>query len=152
MDSGSQFSPVLSDIWAPSQDLRKILLVSGKVYYDLVKEIEAASLQNQIRLIRIEELCPFPFALLASTLRDIAEASSASGSDIEVAWVQEEARNQGAYGYVAHRIPAVFDALGWSGSKLSFVGRRQMEVPAVGAASLHARDKKRFMEEALAMQ
>lgn len=152
MDSGSQFSPVLSDAWGPSQDLRKILLVSGKVYYDLVKEIESASLQNQIRLVRVEELCPFPFALLASTLRDIAEASSVNSSDIEVAWVQEEARNQGAYGYVAHRMPAVFDALGWSSSKLSYVGRRQMEVPAVGAASLHARDKTRFMEEALALK
>lgn len=148
MTSGTQFSPILSDPWEASPDLRKILLVSGKVYYDLVKEIETASLQSQIRIIRVEELCPFPFSAIADTLGSIVEASSVDPTNVQIIWVQEEARNQGPYGYVAHRMPSVLEHLGWA-NQLSYVGRRPMEVPAVGAPSLHARDKKRFMGEAL---
>lgn len=132
-----------------TSDLRKILLVSGKVYYDLIKEIDAKGLQTQIRVVRIEELCPFPFALLASTLRDIVKASGVNPGDVKIQWVQEEARNQGAYGYAAHRTPSVFEALGWDQAKMEYIGRRPMEVPAVGAAVLHARDKQHFISQAL---
>jgi len=149
MDNGTKFSPVLTDSWDPPADLRKILIVSGKAYFDLVKDIMAKDLQNKIKVIRLEEICPFPFKILASTLHDIVEGSGADPNKVDIQWVQEEPRNQGAYGYVAHRMPSVFEVLGWSKVKMGYVGRRESEVPAVGAASLHVRDKTLFMEEAL---
>lgn len=77
-------------------------------------------------------------------------ASGVDPSDITIEWVQEEARNQGAYGYVAQRIPSLFEALGWD-QKMGYAGRRPMEVPAVGAAALHLRDKQRFLDQAISV-
>jgi len=149
MDKGTKFEPVLIDPWGPSADTRKILIVSGKIYFDLIKDIQANDLHAKIRVIRLEEICPFPFKALASTLRDVVQSSWADQNDAVIQYVQEEPRNQGAYGYVAQRINPVFGALGWANAKMEYVGRRESEVPAVGAAVLHARDKARFMEEAL---
>jgi len=149
MDGGTKFSPVLTDSWDPPADLRKILIVSGKIYFDLMKDIIARGLQTNFKVIRLEEICPFPFKMLASTLHDIVKGSGADLNNVIIQWVQEEPRNQGAYGYVAHRIPSVFEALGWSNVKMGYIGRSESEVPAVGAAVLHVRDKTRFMEDAL---
>jgi probable 2-oxoglutarate dehydrogenase E1 component DHKTD1 len=149
MDNGTKFNPVLTDSWEPSADLRKVLIASGKIYFDLIKDIQANNLQAKFRIIRLEEICPFPFKALASTLHDIVQGSVTDHNKVIIQWIQEEPRNQGAYGYVAHRIPSVFEALGWSNAKMRYVGRRESEVPAVGATVLHLRDKTRLMEEAL---
>lgn len=149
MGDGTRFSTILADSWEPSADLQKILMVSGKIYFDLIKDIQANNLQAKFRVIRVEEICPFPFKALASTLQGIVQGSQADYNKVVIQWIQEEPRNQGAYGYVAHRIPSVFEALGWSNAKMGYVGRRESEVPAVGAAVLHIRDKTRLMEEAL---
>lgn len=154
MGSGTSFQPVLTDdspTSAGSAELKKILLVSGKIYYDLSKEIASKNLQSQIVVVRLEELCPFPFSALASALRKITDSRGVDLKTLRVQWVQEEARNQGAYGHAAHRMPSLFDVMGWDGKRLEYVGRRPMEVPAVGAAVLHQRDKQRLMEEALAL-
>ena len=151
MDKGTKFDPVLADSWDSSAELRKILIVSGKIYFDLIKDIQANNLHNKLKVVRLEEICPFPFKMLASTLHDMVQRTGADHNKIVIQWVQEEPRNQGAYGYVAQRIHSVFDALGWPNAKMEYVGRRESEVPAVGAAVLHLRDKTRLMEEALRM-
>ncbi|KAF8314960.1 dehydrogenase E1 and transketolase domain-containing protein 1 [Clavulina sp. PMI_390] len=148
MGSNTRFQPIPRDERRPSPELRKILLVSGKVYYDLAKEIKDKALESEIQVIRVEELCPFPFSLLASTLRDIVDSSGVDAENIRIQWIQEEARNQGAYTYAALRMPSLFEKLGWS-HNLEYAGRRPMEVPAVGAPSLHTRDKAEFLAAAL---
>lgn len=132
----------------PPSNLRKILLVSGKVYYDLAREAQIRGLQEEIGIVRLEELCPFPFKPLAEVLQSLT-ADREISSMPEICWVQEEARNQGAFGYVSPRVSAVLEELGLEGVKLRYVGRRESEVPAVGVTSMHARDKNEFIQRAL---
>jgi probable 2-oxoglutarate dehydrogenase E1 component DHKTD1 len=107
-------------------------LVSGKVFYELDKEREARGLKDQIAIVRIEELCPFPF-------KDLVDVAKKYGRR-EWMWVQEEPMNQGAYGHVRSRMQDVL-ARGFDGEipKLKYVGRKEDAVPAVGNAQLHKR-------------
>jgi probable 2-oxoglutarate dehydrogenase E1 component DHKTD1 len=144
---GSKFLPVITDGSPASPDLKRILLVSGKVNYDLQKEVDSAGLNSHIKIIRIEEICPFPFTVLGNAFKSVLSAATDSAS-VEVFWVQEEARNQGPYTYIAPRVSSMLDAIGWRAGPLRYIGRREMEVPAVGAASLYARDKQTFLQNA----
>lgn len=150
MGPSTEFLSVLTDPSGPSSELRRILVVSGKVYYDLQKEIATANLGSQIKVVRVEELCPFPFSVLAETLQSYVDGAS-EPSQVEIFWVQEEARNQGPYEYVSRRIDSVLNEMSWEGKRLEYVGRRQMEVPAVGSPSLHARDKAAFLAKAITL-
>jgi len=141
---GTKFHPVLTTL-LPS-NLRKVILVSGKVYYDLLREIEIRSLQAEIGLVRLEEICPFPFKPLAEALRTL---TSETPNLPEICWVQEEPRNQGGFGYVSPRISAVLEKLGWEGARLRYAGRQESEVPAVGVASMHAQEKNDIIQGVL---
>ncbi|KAF8331280.1 dehydrogenase E1 and transketolase domain-containing protein 1 [Cantharellus anzutake] len=137
---GSKFKPVLVRP-APGQ-LQKIILLSGKVYYDVMKEIEQRGSQG-IAVVRLEEISPFPFSSLKESLESVVRHADPLP---EILWVQEEARNQGAYSYVAPRLTSLWDALNWKDINLCYVGRLESEVPAVGAAVLHERDKRQFLD------
>ncbi|KAI8990263.1 hypothetical protein BDB01DRAFT_717580 [Pilobolus umbonatus] len=98
MATGTAFKPVLEDqsIDRP-EDVKKVVFVSGKLYYELVKEREARGLNGQIAFIRVEELSPFPRDDLQK------EISKFSQSD-EFIWCQEEPQNAGCYGFMAPRL------------------------------------------------
>ena len=122
-------------------------MLSGKVYYDIIKEIEKRGSQD-IAVLRLEEISPFPF----SDLKEVMESLVRSVDTLpEIVWVQEEARNQGAYSYVTPRLASLWDALGWTGVNMRYIGRVESEVPAVGAAVLHNRDKECFMDKAVTL-
>lgn len=124
---GTQFHPVLPDAHPPTDKIERVVLVSGKIYYELAKERAARSLEDRIALIRIEELAPFPFAHIADVLRPYAISTSKP----EWLWVQEEPKNQGAWGHVKERLGTVLSGLGERG-EVEFVGRREDAVPATG--------------------
>ncbi|KAF9232585.1 dehydrogenase E1 and transketolase domain-containing protein 1 [Melanogaster broomeanus] len=105
---GTRFQPVLPDAHQPTNKIERIALVSGKIFYDLAKERAARGLEDRIALIRIEELAPFPFAYLA----DVLKPYTTSGAAPAWLWVQEEPRNQGAWGHVKDRLGAVLGGLG----------------------------------------
>jgi probable 2-oxoglutarate dehydrogenase E1 component DHKTD1 len=115
------------------QDVNQVLLVSGKIYYDLIKERTARNLDGKVAIIRVEELCPFPFATIGNVLREVIHSS-----DVKVKWVQEEHQNQGAWPHVMPRLPSVFEGIDMGGKSVTFVGRPPSEVPAVGVGKLHA--------------
>lgn len=75
----------------------QLVLVSGKLYYDLVKERLQRKLDSSVAIVRLEELCPFPIEDIAATLAKYAHAT-------EVVWCQEEPQNMGAYGFVEPRL------------------------------------------------
>ncbi|KAI7906069.1 uncharacterized protein BX663DRAFT_428541 [Cokeromyces recurvatus] len=101
MAPGTHFQPILSDpiIRDPSK-IKKVVFLSGKFYYDLVKEREKRGLDDTIALIRVEELCPFP----KTELQD--EISKFSGAQ-EFIWCQEEPQNAGAYAFMAPRLAQI---------------------------------------------
>jgi probable 2-oxoglutarate dehydrogenase E1 component DHKTD1 len=115
------FQAILRDPLVEAHHAERVILVSGKLYYDLVKEREMRGLGERVAVVRLEELCPFPFEALGQAL---------SGAR-DVLWVQEEPRNQGAWMYVSARAVQVLD------KPLVYHGRREDAVPAPGVGQLY---------------
>ncbi|OBZ67945.1 putative 2-oxoglutarate dehydrogenase E1 component DHKTD1, mitochondrial [Grifola frondosa] len=88
LEPGSHFHPVLDDPGIDKSRVKRIVCLSGKLYYDLIKERQKRQLDN-LAFVRIEELCPFPFEGLLRVLTQYGNAG-------EIIWLQEEPRNQGA--------------------------------------------------------
>jgi len=115
------FQPVLRDPLVDAHCAERVLLVSGKLYYDLVKEREVRGLGERVAIVRVEELCPFPFEVLRQVLDDASD----------VRWVQEEPRNQGAWTHVSSRTAQILE------KPLTYHGRREDAVPAPGVGKLY---------------
>lgn len=115
------FQPVLRDPTVEARQAERVILVSGKLYYDLVKEREVRGLCERVAVVRVEELCPFPFEALRGVL---------SGAR-DVRWVQEEPRNQGAWMHVSPRAAQVLE------KSLAYHGRGEDAVPAPGVGKLY---------------
>ena len=146
---GTRFQPVLADPTAEPSKVRRVVLVSGKIYYDLVKERQTRGLDDAVAFVRIEEISPFPFRELA----DVLGRYNGPNLEEEVYYLQEEPRNQGAYGHVASRVVCVLEGLGVGigrGGKVRYVGRRESAVPAPGVGRLYARQQKEIIESAFA--
>lgn len=77
--------------------VKRIILVSGKLYYDLIKERSARSLDSNVAIVRIEELCPFPKDDIIQELKKYKNAD-------KVVWCQEEPRNMGAWSFMEGRL------------------------------------------------
>lgn len=116
------FNPVLADPLVGASHAKRVILVSGKLYYDLVKEREARGLGERVAIVRIEELCPFPFEALRRVL---------SGVTCDVRWVQEEPRNQGAWTHVYPRAAQILE------KRPEYHGRGEDAVPAPGVGKLY---------------
>jgi probable 2-oxoglutarate dehydrogenase E1 component DHKTD1 len=112
---------VLRDPLVDVRCAERVILVSGKLYYELVKERDARGLGERVAVVRLEELCPFPFEALHQVL--------SGGRDVR--WVQEEPRNQGAWTHVALRAAQVLER------PLVYHGRREDAVPAPGVGKLY---------------
>jgi 2-oxoglutarate dehydrogenase E1 component len=111
----------------------RVILCSGKMYYDLTAQ-EAD--RSRSAIIRIEQLSPFPEA-------ELAEALTAFDPSAEICWVQEEPENMGAWTFVRHRIRAL------SGREPLYIGRSERASPAEGYAGRHARRQQALVESAL---
>lgn len=112
---------MLRDPLVDAHCAERVLLVSGKLYYDLVKEREVRGLGERVAIVRVEELCPFPFEALRQVLGDASD----------VRWVQEEPRNQGAWTHVSFRATQILE------KPLTYHGRREDAVPAPGVGKLY---------------
>ncbi|KAF5310667.1 hypothetical protein D9619_007724 [Psilocybe cf. subviscida] len=142
LEPGTRFQPVLDDPVANKSQTKRVLLLSGKAYYELVKERETRGLTNTVALVRLEELAPFPFAQLKDTLQ-------LYGNDAEVVWFQEEPRNQGPYTHVAGRVLDVLQKLGrWDGKPLQYIGRKESAVPAPGIGKMYQEQQRNVLTAA----
>eukprot|EP00761_Pharyngomonas_kirbyi_P013892 gb/GECH01013921.1/.p1 GENE.gb/GECH01013921.1/~~gb/GECH01013921.1/.p1 ORF type:complete len:928 (+),score=206.49 gb/GECH01013921.1/:1-2784(+) len=130
MAPGTKFQPVLSDSIAEQQPdaIEKVAFMSGKLYYDLAKEREKRGINN-VALIRLEELSPFPYHQIES---EIAKYPNAS----KMLWVQEEHENLGGYLYAQPRLQRFIK----DGMNFSYVGRSAAAVSAVGLAQIHKKE------------
>ncbi len=117
--------------------IKRIVLCSGKVYYDLAEK-RAADNIHKVAVMRLEQLYPFP---LTEVTGFIAEFPSAT----ELVWCQEEPQNQGAWYQIHHHLQAcAADRL-----KLKYAGRSQSASPAVGYHTVHLEQQKALVEQAL---
>ena len=119
------------------EQVRRVLLCSGKVYYDLLAEREArlGTAASEVALIRVEEIYPWPEERVAELVRRYSGAE-------RVYWVQEEPANMGAWTFVRERIQ---DAL-LPSQKLAYAGRPPSASPAVGSMRLDRLEQARFLE------
>jgi 2-oxoglutarate dehydrogenase E1 component len=119
--------------------VRRLVLCSGKVYYDLLEARRAHELQA-IAIVRIEQLYPFPIPEYAELLTGYPQAT-------EIVWCQEEPQNQGAWYQVRHRLQ---EPLG-DGHQLLYAGRPGAAAPASGIFQLHVQQQQALVEDALGM-
>jgi len=137
--SGS-FKTVIGEVdeTIDAASVKRVLVCSGKVYYDLVnarREREA----KHVAIIRVEQLYPFPHKAFEAELRKYAKAS-------EVIWVQDEPQNQGPWFYIQHHLYENMK----EGQKLAYAGRPASASPAVGYLAKHIEQQKALIEQAFA--
>jgi 2-oxoglutarate dehydrogenase E1 component len=132
-----RFEPVLRDV-ATSDEVRRVIITSGKVYYDLKTARDKAS--ANVPILRLEQFYPFPQKLLAGALAGYPNAT-------EILWVQEEPRNMGAWPFLRERL----EGLMGPNQKLQYAGRPLAAAPATGSHHRHDEQQKALVEKALAI-
>jgi 2-oxoglutarate dehydrogenase E1 component len=118
--------------------VKRVIVCSGKVYYDLVKKREEKK-SNDVAVLRVEQLYPFPHKAFAAELKKYPNAT-------DIVWCQDEPQNQGAWFFVQHQIHENM----LEGQKLGYAGRPASASPAVGYAHLHQEQQKALLDQAYA--
>ncbi len=132
------FQPVITDGKASPTEVTRIMLCTGKIYYDLVDERKRRS-DGKTAICRIEQLYPFRVPDVSAMMERFPGAR-------ELVWVQEEPANMGAQAFVAPRLAALLSP----GMKLRFASRVESASPATGSYKAHVLEHKKLMEEAFA--
>ena len=132
-----EFHTVIADSsQAEPKKVKRIILCSGKVYYDLAATRKDREIDDMV-ILRIEQLYPFPHKTLAGELKKYPNAT-------EVMWVQDEPQNQGAWFYVQHHLLENMS----DGQKLGYAGRAASASPAVGYYAMHSEQQKALLDQA----
>jgi 2-oxoglutarate dehydrogenase E1 component len=150
MEPGTSFHRVFRDqaecvpgattvVLLPDEEIRRVVICTGKVYFDLVEEREKRG-ENSVQMLRLEQLYPFPEGPLGTELERFPNA--------EIVWVQEEPKNQGAWHFVRQRIELLLDKLG-NRRRPRYVGRPEYASTAAGLMSRHNAELRELLEQAL---
>ena len=142
MAEGTTFHRVLYDneILCDDKDVKRVVLCSGKVYYDLYEERAKRGIKD-VFFLRLEQLYPFPHKALADELKRFPKA--------EVVWCQEEPENMGSWTFVDRRIEAVLTEIGAKQKRPVYVGRPAAAATATGLLKLHNLEQAKLVDEAL---
>ena len=132
------FMPVIDDIIENREKIKKVILCSGKVFYDLIQKKKDLN-SEEIAIVRIEQLYSFPYEELELILRKY-------NNSIEFIWCQEEPANQGAWFSHRHRIQRVLDR--FSKNQIKLISRPSASAPAVGLNKLHRKQQENLINEA----
>lgn len=124
--------------------VERVVFCSGKVYYDLLERRRKDGIEN-VAIIRVEQLYPFPHLELESTVDKYPQVT-------DFVWCQEEPQNQGAWYCSQHHFRHVVQSPKKPGAYLSYVGRPPSAAPAVGYASVHAKEQRALVEAALTIE
>ncbi|WP_208348049.1 2-oxoglutarate dehydrogenase E1 component [Pseudaestuariivita rosea] len=125
------------------KDIRRVVLCSGKVYYDLLEERDARGIDD-IYLLRVEQFYPFP---AHSVVKELERFKGA-----EMIWCQEEPKNQGAWGFIEPNIEWVLRRIGAKHTRPVYMGRAAAASPATGLASQHKAQQQALVDEALTIE
>ena len=144
MGPGTAFHRVLyeDEPSAPDDEIRRVVLCAGKVFYDLEAERDKRG-ATDVAMLRLEQLAPFPAKALAEQFQRYSRA--------DVVWCQEEPQNMGAWTFVAPRIEAVHAELGGAVKRPRYVGRPEAASPATGVLKTHVAEQAALVDEALTL-
>jgi len=138
---GTSFKRILAETDQLTDDIkvRRVILCSGKVYFDVVAERRKRKIDD-IAILRIEQLYPFPFSRLGVRLSQYPNA--------EVVWCQEEPENMGAWLFVDRRIERALSGLN---ARPIYIGRPEAASPATGSARAHVKEQADLVDRALTL-
>jgi 2-oxoglutarate dehydrogenase E1 component len=120
--------------------VKRVVLCSGKVYFDLLEEREKRGAKD-VAILRVEQLYPFPIKT--------AEKELARYKNADVVWCQEEPRNMGAWTFVEHRLEDVLKAINVAAKRPRYVGRPEAASPATGQYKRHNQEQAKLVSDAL---
>jgi 2-oxoglutarate dehydrogenase E1 component len=135
--ANGEFATVIDEMdKLPAANVKRVVLSSGKVYFDLLKARRAANLTD-VALVRVEQLYPYPVAETEAVLAKYPNAR-------EVVWCQEEPQNQGAWYQIRHRLQTLVGK-----RELLYAGRPPAAAPATGITKIHDAEQRGLIEAAL---
>ncbi|CAF3932957.1 unnamed protein product [Rotaria magnacalcarata] len=126
-------------------DVKKIIFCSGKTYYDLVDARKTNQLESQVAIVRIEQICPFPFDLIREELEKYKNA--------KLCFAQEEHKNMGSYSFCKPRLACLLRSMNDERAaeiNNCYAGRGSAASTATGIKSSHYMEQKTYMKEAMA--
>ncbi|MCI4660580.1 MAG: 2-oxoglutarate dehydrogenase E1 component [Neomegalonema sp.] len=152
MGPGSSFHRILRDDaerlpdapmkLAAEKDIKRVVICSGKVYYDLLEERDKRG-ASDVYLLRLEQYYPFPSFSLKEEVKRFPNA--------DIVWCQEEPKNQGAWFFVEPEIEAVLTEMGHKVTRARYAGRAAAASPATGLASRHRHEQEALINDALSI-
>ncbi|HEY1082230.1 MAG TPA: 2-oxoglutarate dehydrogenase E1 component [Prosthecobacter sp.] len=140
MSEGTAFKEILDDehLLGPAERVTRLILCSGKVYYDLLEFREENKIKNAA-IIRIEQLYPLHEDLLRELVARYPRAQK------KWVWCQEEPRNMGAFSYIRNRLSDI------SGHRVRYAGRERSSSPAAGSKAIHVLEQEKLVEDAFSV-
>jgi 2-oxoglutarate dehydrogenase E1 component len=130
----------LLDLKKKDSKIKKVVMCSGKIYYDLIEAREKNN-NDRVTFIRIEQLYPFPVKTLANILKRYTKA--------EFIWCQEEPKNMGAWNTVRNYIDRTLEMINLSNISVKYVGRKASSSTATGNLNKHLAQQKEILEKIL---
>ncbi|WP_207460247.1 2-oxoglutarate dehydrogenase E1 component [Azospirillum sp. SYSU D00513] len=143
---GTSFHRVLGEIGTdlvPNEQVRRVVVCSGKVYYDLLQERLSRGIKDVV-ILRLEQLYPFPRQTLA--------AEFAKYPNAQVVWCQEEPENQGAWLFADRRIEGALASVNHKAGRPAYVGRPGAASPATGLLKRHNQEQAKLVDDALTVR
>lgn len=138
--ANGSFLPAIGEIDPlDAAQVKRVVFCSGKVYYDLLEQ-RRNNQQDDVAIVRIEQLYPFP-------IEEVQAAIAPYTNVVDYVWCQEEPQNQGAWYSSQHNFRAAIPA----GADLKYAGRPASASPAVGYMSVHLKQQKALIEDALTL-
>jgi len=135
--ANGEFQHLIGDAKADAKKVKRVVLCSGKVYYDLLED-QTKRGQDDVAIIRVEQLYPFPRVALAAELKKYGKAA-------DVVWCQEEPQNQGAWYQIRHHLQACLA----HGQSIHYAGRARSASPAAGHMADHIIEQQKLIADAL---
>ncbi|MGM0589973.1 MAG: multifunctional oxoglutarate decarboxylase/oxoglutarate dehydrogenase thiamine pyrophosphate-binding subunit/dihydrolipoyllysine-residue succinyltransferase subunit [Bacteroidota bacterium] len=135
--ANGKFQPLIPDQEIQGSDAKRLVICSGKVYYDLLQYRQENEI-NDVAIARLEQFYPFPDADIAEMLTDFDQLD-------EVVWCQEEPQNMGAWTFVLPRLQKVLS----DGMQVTYAGRLPSASPATGIKKIHEAEQLKLVKEAL---
>nr|CAH7749845.1 unnamed protein product [Callosobruchus chinensis] len=142
MVEGTEFKRIIPDEGPASQNpdgVQKVIFCTGKVYFDIKKAIKEKDLESKIAVTRVEQITPFPF--------DLLKAECAKYPNANLAWCQEEHKNQGAWLYIQPR----FETTTSGQRHISYIGRPVAASTATGSKVQYQKELKAFLDDATSL-
>lgn len=135
--ANGEFQHLIGDASADAKKVKRVVLCSGKVYYDLLED-QTKRGQDDVAIIRVEQLYPFPRVALAAELKKYGKAA-------DVVWCQEEPQNQGAWYQIRYHLQACLA----DGQSIHYAGRARSASPAAGHMADHIIEQQKLIADAL---